>query len=59
MLAAAFDDPEVMAAVNDVAANPSHMKKYEKNPKVGSVAELHVRHPACLALAAQGAVMGG
>jgi hypothetical protein len=32
---AGFDDPEVMAAVNEIAANPASMKKHEKNPKVG------------------------
>lgn len=29
-----FEDPEVMAAVNDVAQNPGNMKKYKDNPKV-------------------------
>lgn len=33
-LLAAFDDPEVMAAVNDIAANPGNMKKYQNKPKV-------------------------
>lgn len=32
---AVFNDPEVMAAVNDVAANPQNMKKYKNNAKVG------------------------
>lgn len=34
VVAAGFDDPEVMAAVNDVAQNPQNMKKYQNNPKV-------------------------
>ncbi|PNW84998.1 hypothetical protein CHLRE_03g167500v5 [Chlamydomonas reinhardtii] len=29
-----FDDPEVMAAVSDVAANPAAIKKYQDKPKV-------------------------
>jgi hypothetical protein len=29
-----FDDPEVMAAVEDVARDPKNMAKYAKNPKV-------------------------
>lgn len=29
-----FDDPEVMAAVNDVAKNPANWAKYKNNPKV-------------------------
>jgi len=29
-----FEDPEVMAAVNDVAQNPQHMAKYRNNKKV-------------------------
>ncbi|PNH05798.1 Hsc70-interacting protein [Tetrabaena socialis] len=29
-----FNDPEVMAAVNDIAATPGNMKKYKDNPKV-------------------------
>ncbi|GLC35783.1 hypothetical protein PLESTB_000493800 [Pleodorina starrii] len=33
-LLAAFDDPEVMAAVNDIAANPQNVKKYKDKPKV-------------------------
>ncbi|GLI68960.1 hypothetical protein VaNZ11_013488 [Volvox africanus] len=31
---AAFDDPEIMAAVNDIAANPQNFKKYKNKPKV-------------------------
>ena len=31
---AGFDDPEVMRAVNDIAANPQNFKKYQKNEKV-------------------------
>lgn len=33
-LIAGFDDPEVMAAVNDIAANPQAMHKYKSNAKV-------------------------
>eukprot|EP00798_Chlamydomonas_sp_ICE-L_P014080 gene14080-20030_t len=33
-LLSAFDDPEVMAAVNDVAKTPANLKKYANNPKV-------------------------
>ncbi|GFR41278.1 hypothetical protein Agub_g1953 [Astrephomene gubernaculifera] len=33
-LLAGFDDPEVMAAVNDIAANPGNFKKYKDKPKV-------------------------
>ncbi|KAF5829902.1 hypothetical protein DUNSADRAFT_15325 [Dunaliella salina] len=33
-LLAGFGDPEVMAAVNDVAQNPQHMAKYRDNKKV-------------------------
>ena len=33
-LLAGFDDPEVMAAVNDVAANPQSISKYKNNKKV-------------------------
>ncbi|GIL72911.1 hypothetical protein Vretimale_4563 [Volvox reticuliferus] len=33
-LLAAFDDPEIMAAVNDIAANPQNFKKYKDKPKV-------------------------
>lgn len=33
-LLSGFDDPEVMAAVNEVAQNPQAMKKYAGNPKV-------------------------
>eukprot|EP00192_Tetraselmis_astigmatica_P019436 CAMPEP_0117651850 /NCGR_PEP_ID=MMETSP0804-20121206/2312_1 /TAXON_ID=1074897 /ORGANISM="Tetraselmis astigmatica, Strain CCMP880" /LENGTH=210 /DNA_ID=CAMNT_0005457855 /DNA_START=163 /DNA_END=795 /DNA_ORIENTATION=+ len=33
-LLAGFDDPEVMAAVNEVAKDPSAMKKHTANPKV-------------------------
>lgn len=33
-LLAGFDDPEVMTAVNDIAANPQNMKKYKDKPKV-------------------------
>ncbi|KXZ56702.1 hypothetical protein GPECTOR_1g632 [Gonium pectorale] len=33
-LLACFDDPEVMAAVNDIAANPGSFKKYKDKPKV-------------------------
>ncbi|KAK9823516.1 hypothetical protein WJX72_003346 [[Myrmecia] bisecta] len=33
-LLAGFDDPEVMAAVADVSANPKNMKKYQNSPKV-------------------------
>eukprot|EP00899_Mesostigma_viride_P005782 jgi/Mesvir1/15204/Mv06438-RA.1 len=29
-----FDDPEVMAAVNEVAKNPAAMARYKDNPKV-------------------------
>ena len=29
-----FDDPEVMAAVDDVAKNPQNINKYQNNPKV-------------------------
>lgn len=29
-----FDDPEVMAAVSDVAANPKNITKYKNNKKV-------------------------
>ena len=31
-----FDDPEVMAAVNDIAANPQAVQKYRSNKKVGA-----------------------
>jgi hypothetical protein len=31
---AGFEDPEVMAAVNEIAADPSSMRKHQKNPKV-------------------------
>lgn len=31
---AGFDDPEVMAAVADVAKNPANMAKYQNKPKV-------------------------
>lgn len=55
-LCTGFDDPEVMAAVNDVAQNPQNFKKYKDNPKVSRVQEtlsrgwtvkhvLGVRHP--------------
>ncbi|KAG2499293.1 hypothetical protein HYH03_002871 [Edaphochlamys debaryana] len=33
-LMAGFEDPAVMAAVNDIAANPQNFKKYKNNPKV-------------------------
>ena len=33
-LMAGFDDPEVMAAVEDVARDPKNMAKYANNPKV-------------------------
>jgi len=33
-LMAGFDDPEVMAAVDDVAKHPENIKKYQNNPKV-------------------------
>mmetsp|Transcript_9278 Transcript_9278/g.22994 ORF Transcript_9278/g.22994 Transcript_9278/m.22994 type:complete len:213 (-) Transcript_9278:72-710(-) len=33
-LLAGFEDPEVMAAVSDVAQNPQNMKKYADNKKV-------------------------
>lgn len=33
-LLSGFDDPEVMAAVNEVAQNPSSFKKYANNAKV-------------------------
>lgn len=36
--AAVFNDPEVMAAVNDVASNSQNMKKYKNNAKVGALA---------------------
>jgi len=32
-LMAGFDDPEVMAAVDDVAKHPENIKKYQNNPK--------------------------
>ncbi len=33
-LMAGFDDPEVMAAVNDIAANPQAIHKYKSSAKV-------------------------
>lgn len=33
---AGFDDPEVMAAVAEVARDPKAIAKYAKNPKVGT-----------------------
>jgi Asp-tRNA(Asn)/Glu-tRNA(Gln) amidotransferase B subunit len=33
-LMSGFDDPEVMAAVEDVARDPKNMAKYANNPKV-------------------------
>lgn len=33
-LLSGFDDPEVMDAVNDIAANPQNMRKYRNKPKV-------------------------
>lgn len=33
-LLAGFDDPEVMAAVAEVAANPQAFERYKTNPKV-------------------------
>lgn len=33
-LLAGFDDPEVMAAVAEVAANPQAFERYKANPKV-------------------------
>ena len=36
-LLAGFDDPEVMRAVSEVAANPASMSKYQKNAKVRAV----------------------
>ncbi|EFJ42953.1 hypothetical protein VOLCADRAFT_96874 [Volvox carteri f. nagariensis] len=35
-LLAAFDDPEIMAAVSDIAANPQNIKKYKDKPKVAA-----------------------
>jgi len=29
-----FDDPEVMAAVSEIADDPSKFNKYKNNPKV-------------------------
>lgn len=34
VLLAGFDDPEVMAAVNEIAKDPGAMRKYAGNPKV-------------------------
>lgn len=33
-LASSFEDPEVMAAVDEIAKDPSAMKKYQNNKKV-------------------------
>ena len=33
-LMSGFDDPTVMAAVNDIASNPQNINKYKDNPKV-------------------------
>ena len=51
-----FDDPEVMAAVNDIAANPQAVQKYKSNPKVRSSATLRLTngiqldHAMCISL---------
>lgn len=34
--AAGFDDPEVMAAVSDIAQNPKNALKYKDNKKVAA-----------------------
>lgn len=34
-----LQDPEVMAAFQDVSKNPDNIKKYESNPKVKNVIE--------------------
>ena len=34
-LLSGFDDPEVMRAVSEVAADPSKISKYRNNKKVG------------------------
>ena len=36
-LLAGFDDPQVMAAVAEVAQDPSAFKKHQSNPKVSGV----------------------
>ena len=41
-LLAGFDDPEVMRAVSEVAANPASMSKYQKNAKASMDAFLRV-----------------
>ena len=39
-LMSGFDDPEVMTAVQDIAAHPGAMQKYTHNPKVSSSRKL-------------------
>lgn len=34
-----LQDPEVMAAFQDVSKNPANMSKYENNPKIKKVIE--------------------
>lgn len=34
LLASAFSDPDVMAAVSDIASNPSKFQTYKNNPKI-------------------------
>ncbi len=36
-LMAAFSDPEVMAALQDVMKNPANLAKHQSNPKVAPV----------------------
>ena len=36
-LMAAFGDPEVMAALQDVMSNPANLAKHQANPKVGPI----------------------
>lgn len=43
-MCAGFEDPEVMAAVNDVAQNPQNMKKYKDNQKVSAAKSRPLYH---------------
>lgn len=55
---AGFEDPEVMAAVNDVAQNPQNMKKYKDNKKVSATDILRITQ-TCAQFGSNCVVFGG